>query len=98
MMAAGTYSALTEIRFAAFATNERVYWRGERPEPHPFWLSEGRHLSRGYWVQYDQKSADTLWRAYPPFFLANEYEFKWRDLRPTWKCLLVEVHPQSVAQ
>jgi hypothetical protein len=98
MMAAGIYSPLAEIRFAAFVTNEPVYWRGERPEPQPFWLSQGRQLKRGYWVQYDQMSADTLWRAYPPFFLANEYQFTWRDLRPTWKCLFVEVHPQSVAE
>ena len=97
MIAAGTHRPLAEIRLAAFVTNERVYWRGERPEPQPFWLSEGRQLGGGYWVQYDQQSADTLWRSYPPFFLANEYELKWRDLRPTWKCLLVEVRPQSVA-
>jgi hypothetical protein len=61
-------------------------------------LLQRRQLDRGYRVQYDQKSADTRWRSYPPFFLANESEFTWRDLRSTWKCLLVEVHPQSIAQ
>jgi hypothetical protein len=95
MTAAGSHPLLADTRFAAFVTKEPVYWRGERPEPRPFWLANGRRISSGYWVQYDQKSADTLWLSYPPFFLANAYEFTWHELRPEWKCLLVEVRPQS---
>jgi hypothetical protein len=96
MTAAGPHSLLADTRFAAFVTREPVYWRGERPEPKPFWLANGRRINPGYWVQYDQKSADTLWLSYPPFFLANAYQFTWHELRPEWKCLLVEVQPQSL--
>ena len=95
MVAAGAHSKLTERRFAAFATKEAVYWRGGRPEPEPFWLTHGRRISRGYWVQYDQKSPDTLWLSYPPFFLANAYEFDWQNLHAGWKCLLIEVTSQA---
>jgi len=96
MKAAGS-ETLSDVRFAAFATNQPVYWRGERPEPPPFWLTEGRRLPPGYWVQYDQASPDTLWYSYPPFFLSNEYHFRWRDLHADWKCLLVETRPQLEA-
>lgn len=95
MVAAGRHSALAVVRFAAFVTKEPVYWRGERPEPRPFSLAHGRSLESGYWVQYDQTSADTLWFSYPPFYLTNSYEFHWRDLHQGWRCLLVEVRPQS---
>lgn len=94
MVTAGSHRVLSDTRFAAFVTNQDVYWRGARPEPQPFWLSESRVLAAGHWVQYDQKSPDTLWFSYPPFFLSNPYSFRWRDLRGGWKCLLVEVRPQ----
>ena len=94
MKSAGQYGSLSDVRYAVFATCEAAYWRGERPEPKPFWLAEGRCLEAGYWVQYDQKSPDTLWYSYPPFFLANTYTFSWRDLPDGWKYLLVRVAPQ----
>jgi hypothetical protein len=93
--AAGDYAELSMRRFAAFVTSEAVYWQGGRPEPAPFWLTDGGRLPSGYWIQYDQQSPDTLWFSYPPFFLANSYTLAWHDLRRGWRCLLVEVQPQT---
>ena len=90
MVSAGRHT-LAELRYAAFLTNQPVYWLGQRPEPRPFWLTEGRVLSPGLWVQYDQQSTDTLWYSYPPFFLSGSYTLRWVDVRPSWKCLLVLV-------
>ncbi len=95
MITAGVHTTLSECRYAAFATREQVYWKGGRPEPEPFWLTHGRRVDAGYWVQYDQESTMTRWVSYPPFFLVNAYAFKWQDLQADWKCLLVEVRPQS---
>jgi hypothetical protein len=95
MIGAGSHVELADYRYAAFVTNESVYWRGERPEPKPFWLRDGSEFAPGRWVQYDQKSPDTLWYSYPPFYLANPYRRQWRELTPTWKCLLVEVRLQE---
>ncbi len=95
MTAAGTHTTLADHRFAIFVTTEAVYWKGERPEPEPFWLTEGRRLAPRYWVQYDQKSPDTLWYRYPPFYLANDYEFRWHDLGRAGRYLLIDVRPQT---
>jgi hypothetical protein len=95
MVSAGPFIRLSDVRLAAFVTRESVYWLGRKPEPRPFWLTEGRQIDAGYWVQYDQTSADTLWFSYPPFFLANSYTLNWYALHDDWKCLLVRVAPQS---
>lgn len=97
MIAAGSHTKLSDKRFAIFVTTEAVYWKGERPEPEPFWLSDGRRIGPRYWVQYDQKSPDTLWYRYPPFFLSNSYEFTWHDLGRAGRYLLLEVAPQRAA-
>jgi hypothetical protein len=97
MTGAGRHSQLASQRFAVFVTNEPVYWRGGRPEPEPFWLTDGRRIGPKHWVQYDQQSPNTLWYSYPPFYLANRYEFRWQDFGRSGRCLLVEVLPQSAA-
>lgn len=94
LAAAGDHNRLASQRFAGFVTTEEVYWIGKRPEPKPFWLTDGRRIERKYWVQYDQKSPNTLWYKYPPFYLANAYEFRWEDLGRAGRCLMVEVAPQ----
>ena len=94
--AAGKHTQLSNQRFAIFVTTEPVYWKGERPEPEPFWLTEGRRIGPRYWAQYDQQSPDTLWYRYPPFYLANAYEFRWHDLGRAGRYLLIRVHPQSM--
>jgi len=94
MVAAGACTTLGEKRFAIFVTTQAVYWKGERPEPEPFWLTDGRQIRPGYWVQYDQKSPDTLWYRYPPFHLANQYQFTWHDLGRSGRYLLIEVERQ----
>jgi hypothetical protein len=50
MIAAGAHCQLAPHRYAAFLTREPIYWRGERPEPPPFWVTDARRLERGYWV------------------------------------------------
>jgi hypothetical protein len=92
---AGSHDILADARFAIFVTKEPVYWRGGRPEPQPFWLTHGRRIESEYWVQYDQKSPNTLWYSYPPFFLANSYDLAWQDLQSPWRCLIVQVQPQT---
>lgn len=94
MIAAGNHQQLSDRRFAIFATTEPVYWKGGRPEPEPFWLTDGSRRSSRSWVQYDQNSAHTLWYGYPPFYLANSYQFDWQDLGRAGRYLLVEVAPQ----
>jgi hypothetical protein len=91
---AGRHSPVSERRFAIFATTESVYWRGGRPEPEPFWLTDGSKRKRREWIQYDQPAAHTRWYGYPPFYLANEYEFAWRDIGRSGRYLLVEVSQQ----
>jgi hypothetical protein len=93
MTMAGTHP-LAEQRFAIFVTNESVYWKGGRPEPEPFWLTDGTRRNAGCWVQYDQTSPDTLWYSYPPFYLANPYTLRWEDLGAAGRYLLVPVTPQ----
>jgi len=44
--------------------------------------------------QYDQPSPNTLWYSYPPFFLANAYEFRWLDHGRAGRSLVVAVPPQ----
>lgn len=94
MTAAGRHTRLASQRFSVFVTTEEVYWIGKRPEPKPFWLTDGSRIGPKHWVQYDQPSPDTLWYSYPPFHLANAYEFRWEDLGRAGRCLLVEVAPQ----
>lgn len=95
MVGAGDHRPLAVPRYAIFVTTEAIYWKGERPEPAPFWLTEGRRIGPRYWAQYDQQSPDTLWYRYPPFYLANTYEFGWRDLGRAGRYLLVRVMPQN---
>lgn len=97
MTTAGRHTLSSDGRFAIFVTTESVYWKGERPEPAPFWLTDGRRIGPRYWVQYDQQSPDTLWYRYPPFFLANSYEFRWHDLGRAGRYLLMRVRPQGQA-
>lgn len=94
MVAAGRHQKLSDRRFAIFATNEPVYWKGGRPEPEPFWRTDGSRRSERTWIQYDQSSAHTLWYGYPPFYLANSYEFAWHDLDHACRYLLIEVTQQ----
>ncbi|MBM3974073.1 MAG: hypothetical protein FJ301_08240 [Planctomycetes bacterium] len=94
MRAAGSHPRLSAQRFCVFVTTEPVYWTGGRPEPAPFWLQEGRRIGPAYWVQYDQPSPNTLWYSYPPFFLANAYEFRWLDHGRAGRSLVVAVPPQ----
>jgi hypothetical protein len=97
MRAAGSHPRLSAQRFCVFVTTEPVYWTGGRPEPAPFWLQEGRRIGPSYWVQYDQPSPNTLWYSYPPFFLANAYEFRWQDHGRAGRSLVVAVRPQSAS-
>jgi hypothetical protein len=60
MVAAGSHQELSARRYAIFATTEPVYWKGGRPEPEPFWLTDGSRRPAQAWVQYDQPSAHTL--------------------------------------
>jgi hypothetical protein len=92
---AGACASLAALRFCVFVTTEPVYWIGRRPEPAPFWLTEGRRIAARHWVQYDQQSPDTLWYSYPPFHLANSYEFRWRDHGRAGRSLLVPVRAQG---
>jgi len=94
MIGAGGHERLSDCRFAIFATTEPVYWKGGRPEPEPFWLTDGSRRPSRAWIQYDQPSAHTLWYGYPPFYLANSYEFIWQDLGRSGRYLLIEVARQ----
>jgi len=89
------HESIEDQRFAIFVTREEVYWQGRRPEPEPFWISEGMIRPSNYWVQYDQQSPRTLWIDYPPFYLANSYNFRWRDLSDGFRYLMIEVRPQG---
>jgi hypothetical protein len=89
------HESIEEQRFAVFVTCEQVYWEGRRPEPEPFWISEAMTRPSNYWVQYDQQSLKTRWVDYPPFYLANSYNFQWRDLSDGFRYLMVEVRPQG---
>lgn len=97
MVAAGAHTKLSSQRYAIFVTTEAVYWKGARPEPEPFWLTDGRAIGPRYWVQYDQPSPDTRWYRYPPFYLANSYTFTWHDLGRAGRYLLLEVLPPQAA-
>ncbi len=97
LIAAEQHSNLAARRFAMFVTCEPVYWRGGRPEPAPFSLREGSHTIEKAWIQYDQKSPDTLWYSYPPFYLSGRYRFDWHDVERGFRALLVEVTAQTAS-
>lgn len=75
-----------ERRFAAFLTNESKDFDGEIVHER-IRLKNGDAIQPGHLVQFNMHRADgrptspnTLWRDYPPFFLANEYKLNWIDL------------------
>lgn len=94
---AGACASVAAERYCVFVTTEPVYWTGGRPEPAPFWLTDGRRTPTRHWVQYDQQSPNTLWYSYPPFHLANAYEFRWRDHGRAGRSLVVAVRAQGAA-
>lgn len=91
---AGGIANLAETRFAVFATSIPAYWTDGPPEPVVFRLFDSRCTPKGMWIQYDQPSERTRWLDYPPFHLANSYEFRWRNVEPFGRVLIVPVDRQ----